>query len=61
MMGPIDEALRDKFFPTLLGGKEINANFRQILGHSVKHGGLRPAGGVRGVGNTQNGGLGPQG
>ena len=40
MMGPIEEAQREKFFPVLLGGEEINANFRQILGHSVKHGGL---------------------
>ena len=38
MMGPIEEALRDKFFPELFGGEDINANFRQILGHSVKHG-----------------------
>ena len=40
MMGPIEEALRDKLFPALFGGEEITANFRQILGHSVKHGGL---------------------
>ena len=39
-MGPIEEALREKFFPALFGGEEINADFRQILGHSVKHGGL---------------------
>ena len=38
LMGTIEEALREKFFPTLFGGEEINANFRKILGHSVKHG-----------------------
>ena len=38
-MGPIEEALRDKFFPALFGGEEINADFWKILGHSVKHGG----------------------
>ena len=26
--------------PALFGGDEINADFRKILGHSVKHGGL---------------------
>ena len=40
LMGPIEEALRDKFFPALFGGEEINADFWQILGHSIKHGGL---------------------
>ena len=37
---PIEEDLREKFFPSLFGGEEITANFRKILGHSVKHGGL---------------------
>ena len=36
-MGPIEEALREKLFPALFGGEEINADFRKILGHSVKH------------------------
>ena len=40
LMGPIEEALREKFFPTLFGGEEINTDFRKALGHSVKHGGL---------------------
>ena len=40
LMGPIEEALRQTFFPALFGGAEITANFRKILGHSVKHGGL---------------------
>ena len=40
LMGPIQEALREKLFPALFEGKESNANFRKILGHSVKHGGL---------------------
>ena len=39
-MGPIEEALREKLFPALFRGEEITANFRQILGHSVKHFGL---------------------
>ena len=39
-MGPIEEALREEFFPPLFGGEEINANFQQIIGHSVKHCGL---------------------
>ena len=40
LMGPIEEALRDKLSPALFGGEEINANFQKILGNSVKHGGL---------------------
>ena len=40
LIGPIEEALREKFFPSLFGGEEIDADFRKILGHSVKHGGL---------------------
>ena len=40
LMGPIEEALREKFFPSLFGGEEIDADFRKILGHGVKHGGL---------------------
>ena len=38
VMGPIEEALREKFFPALFRGEEIDANFRKNLGHSVKHG-----------------------
>ena len=40
LIGPIEEALREKFFPALLGGEEINANFWKILDHIIKHGGL---------------------
>ena len=40
LIDPIEESLRDKFFPALFRGEEMNANFRKILGHSVKHGGL---------------------
>ena len=40
LMGPIEEALREKFFPTLFEGQDINANFRKILGHSFNHDGL---------------------
>ena len=39
-MGPNEESRREKFFPALFGGEEINANFRKILGHTVKHSGL---------------------
>ena len=39
-MCPIEEALRKKFFPSLFWGEDITADFRKILGHSVKHGGL---------------------
>ena len=39
-MGPIEGALRKKFSPALFRGEDINANFRKILGHSVKHRGL---------------------
>ena len=38
-MGPIEETLKEKFFPLLFGGGEITANFWKILGHSLKHGG----------------------
>ena len=40
LMGHIEEALREKFSPAPFGREEINADFRKILGHSVKHGGL---------------------
>ena len=39
-MGPIEEARREKLFPELVRGEEINADFWKILGHSVQHGGL---------------------
>ena len=39
-MGPIEEALREKNFPSLFGGEEITADFLKILGHSVKYGSL---------------------
>ena len=37
-MGLIEEALREKFFPALIGGEEITDDFLKILSHSVKHG-----------------------
>ena len=40
IIGPIEEALRENFFPWLFGGEEITADFRKTLGHSVKHGSL---------------------
>ena len=39
-MGPIEEAIREKFFPALFGGEDINTDFRKIPGHSVNSGGL---------------------
>ena len=39
-MGYIEEALREKFFPSLFGGGEIDTDFQKILGYGVKHGGL---------------------
>ena len=33
-------ALREKFIPAIFRGEEINADFQNILGHSIKHGGL---------------------
>ena len=40
LMGPIEVALREKFFPTLFGVEEITADSWKILGHSVKHGSI---------------------
>ena len=40
LIGPIEESIREKFFSVLFRGEEINANFRKILGRSVKYGGL---------------------
>ena len=39
-MGRIEEALREKLFLALFRVEDINAEFRQILGHSIKHDGL---------------------
>ena len=40
LMGTIYKALREKLFPALFGGEEINADFRKILGYIINHGGL---------------------
>ena len=40
LMGPIEEALRETFFPALFWGEDIDADFWNILGNIVKHGGL---------------------
>ena len=40
LMGSIEGAKREKCFHTLFWGKEINADFRKVLGHRVKHVGL---------------------
>ena len=39
-MVPIKENLSETFFPVLFGGEEVDTDFRKILGHSVKYGGL---------------------
>ena len=36
----INRLHRAKRSPLYLGGEEINADFRKILGHSIKYGGL---------------------
>ena len=38
--GTIEYTLREAFFPTLFRGEEVNANLREIPGHSDKRGGL---------------------
>ena len=40
LMGHIEDALREAFLPALFRGEEVNADLREILGHSVKRGGL---------------------
>ena len=35
LMGRIEEALREKFFPSLFRGEEITAYFWKILGHII--------------------------
>ena len=39
-MVPIEDDLREAFFPALFGGEEVSADLREILGHSVKRRGL---------------------
>ena len=39
-MGSAEDSLREAFFPEIFGGEDVNANLREILGHSVKRGGL---------------------
>ena len=36
MMSPIEDVLIETFSPALFGGEETKADFRKILGHSVK-------------------------
>ena len=38
LMSPNEEALRKTFFSAIFGGEEVDADFRKILGHSVKCG-----------------------
>ena len=38
MIGPIEEDLREKLFTALSGREEINSDFWQGIGHSIKHG-----------------------
>ena len=40
LMSTIEEAIREKFFPALFGGEEINPNFWKILGRSLNNGGF---------------------
>ena len=40
LMGHIEEALKETFFPAVFGGEEVDTDFRKILGHVVKRGGL---------------------
>ena len=34
LMGPFEDALREKFFPALFGGEDMTAEFWIILGHN---------------------------
>ena len=40
LMGPIEDSLIDAFSHTMFGGEEVSADFREILNHSIKRGGL---------------------
>ena len=40
LMGPIEDALKEAFFPALFGEEKIRSNLREILGHCVKQGGI---------------------
>ena len=40
LMELLEAALREDFFHALFGGKEVNDGLREIIGHSMKHGGL---------------------
>ena len=40
IMGPIEDAVLEAFFPTFFGGEEVSADHREILSHSVKYEGL---------------------
>ena len=39
-MGPIEDSLREAFFPELFGGEEVSANLIEVQGHSMKREGL---------------------
>ena len=40
LMGILEDSLRESFLPSLFGGEEVSADFREILGHSMKCGSL---------------------
>ena len=40
LMDPIEDILREASFPALFGGEEVSTDLREILGYSVKCGGL---------------------
>ena len=40
LIGVIEDSIREAFFPALFRGEEVSVDLREILVHSVKHGGL---------------------
>ena len=57
LMGTIEDALREAFLPALFEEEDISADLREILYHSVKHGGLGitdPRISAEGAYNTSN-------
>ena len=40
LMSPIEKALRETFFPEILGGGGVDVEFWKIPGHSINHGSI---------------------
>ena len=40
MIGPIEDALREALFPELFVEEEVSSDLKEIIGYSVKIGGL---------------------